>query len=268
MKEYREKNKIHWDIAADVHMQAPKGIYDIEGFKQGKSSLDKITLEELGDVKGKKILHLLCHIGLDTLSLARMGADVVGVDISSKAIGHARDLAKEIGVDARFICSDVYNIQDYLDEKFDIVFMSIGVTCWIDDWEKLMSIVSSYMKPDGFYWLYDGHPVSMCIRDSSDGLNKIWSSNYFDRGPRHCEPSGDYADPEIVIEATSVEWAPTLGDIINGIGSTDLKIEYLNEFPYIFPFHDGMKPDSDGYWRPKNGFEHPLMFSIKARKIS
>ena len=223
MKEYREKNKVHWDIAADVHMEAPKGIYNIEGFKKGESSLDKITLEELGDVKGKKILHLLCHIGLDTLSLARMGAKVVGVDIPPKAIGHARDLAMEIGVKARFICSDVYDIQDYLDEKFDIVFMSIGVTCWIEDWEKLIKIVSNYLHPEGFYWLYDGHPVSMCIRNNPDGTHKIWAKSYFDRGPKHCEPSSDYANPEIVIEATSIVWAPKLGDIINGIGSTDLK---------------------------------------------
>ncbi|HBE73882.1 MAG TPA: SAM-dependent methyltransferase, partial [candidate division Zixibacteria bacterium] len=108
-------------------------MYDLEGFRRGQNTLDPIEVSELGDVRGKSILHLQCHFGQDTMSLARMGARVVGVDFSDEAIKLARSLSAELDIPAEFVCCNIYDLPRHLDRKFDIVFTSAGVLCWIDD---------------------------------------------------------------------------------------------------------------------------------------
>lgn len=267
---YNKLNKEHWDAAAIIHNESPKGYYDINGFIKGKSSLKKIHIDEIGDVRGKKILHLLCHIGLDTLSLARLGAEVVGVDISPKSIEIANQIAKESNLSATFICSDVYNIREILDEKFDMVFASHGVICWLYDIDKFMKIVESYLKPNGIFYLMDGHPVSMIMTDEVDGKTLSVAKSYFRESnePVYCEPSEDYANKEVLVELPSYEWQYTLSDIINAVCSTNLKLEYLHEFPFCDDqYFMNMKQDSEGWWRFSEGDTIPLMYSLKATKL-
>lgn len=131
MKDYASINKKWWNTVTPIH--ATSKLYDLVGFKKGKSSLQEIETKEIGDVKGKTILHLLCHFGMDTLSFARKGAIVTGVDLSSDAIKLAKKLSREINVPAQFICSDVYDLPSVLDKKYDIIFASYGVLCWLPD---------------------------------------------------------------------------------------------------------------------------------------
>jgi 2-polyprenyl-3-methyl-5-hydroxy-6-metoxy-1,4-benzoquinol methylase len=135
-----EHNRASWNELTSLHVEST--FYDVEGFKRGKSSLNHIEIEALGDVKGKKILHLQCHFGLDTLSLARMGAEVVGVDISDASIQKAKELAAELNIEARFIRSNVYEIEKVLNEQFDIVYTSYGAINWLndlDEWARLIN---------------------------------------------------------------------------------------------------------------------------------
>src|ERR1044071_1449200 len=125
MPNYAKINKKWWDNATAIHAQSE--LYNLEEFKKGKTSLQAIELEELGNIKNKSLLHLMCHFGMDTLSLAREGANVTGVDISPKSITLAKKLSRELHIPSRFICSDVYDVPKILDEKFDIIFMSYGV---------------------------------------------------------------------------------------------------------------------------------------------
>ncbi|RYE50500.1 MAG: class I SAM-dependent methyltransferase [Sphingobacteriales bacterium] len=154
---YISVNKQSWNNRTASHLKSE--FYNVEGFLAGKSSLNSIELDLLGDVSGKSILHLQCHFGQDTISLARLGAKVTGVDLSDKAIDAARDLAEKCGFAVNFICCDVYDLPDNLNEQFDMVFTSYGVIGWLPDLDKWAKIISRFMKPGGSLIFAEFHPV-------------------------------------------------------------------------------------------------------------
>lgn len=263
---YNQINKNYWDVAAKIHMKAPKGYYDIEGFNQGYSSLKQVHLDELGDVKGKKILHLLCHIGLDSLSLARLGAEVTGIDISEESVISARSLAEKNNLDANFICSDVYDFN--IDDKFDIVFASHGVTCWLKDLDAFMDQVKCHLKDDGFFYLMDGHPISMTMQ-KTQGRVSI-ARNYFleHSEPHYSSSSEDYAFEGQVIDKPLYEWSYTMSDILNAVGNSGLTLTMMNEHDFCDDNYFGdMVQDHEGWWHFNNRHLMPLMFSLKAKKL-
>ncbi len=143
MDEYLKKNKELWNELTAIH--AGSEFYDVDGFKRGKCSLSSIELEELGDVSGKSLLHLQCHFGLDTLSWARLGARVTGVDFSDKAIDLARSLSRDLKIEADFVQSDIYDLPDNLDGEFDIVFTSGGVLPWLPDLKRWAEIITHFL---------------------------------------------------------------------------------------------------------------------------
>ncbi|MHA2122091.1 MAG: class I SAM-dependent methyltransferase [Promethearchaeota archaeon] len=145
---HMDVNLKRWNELVDIN--AKSKLYDLEGFKSGKTSLHSLELQELGEVKGKTLLHLQCHFGMDTLSWARLGAQVTGVDFSENAISLARELSSELDIPARFIQSNLYNIPVAIKEKFDIVYTSYGVLCWLPDLLKWAQVISSCLKPS---WL-------------------------------------------------------------------------------------------------------------------
>ena len=134
MERYFEANRRRWNELVDIHTKS--GGYDVNGFLKGKSSLHSIELEALPDVEGKTLLHLQCHFGMDTLSWARRGAVVTGIDFSDKGVEMARLLAEKTGLTARWINCNLYNLPPHLDEKFDIVYTSYGVLMWLNDVEE------------------------------------------------------------------------------------------------------------------------------------
>src|SRR3569833_2969415 len=156
-RDYFEENKKLWNQRTTVHKDS--SFYDVTSFLGGKSSLNEIELREIGDVKGIKILHLQCHFGMDSLSLARMGADVTGVDLSDAAIEEARKLNEELSLGAKFICCNVYELKNHLEEQFDIVFTSYGVIGWLPDLNKWAEIIGHFLKPGGFFYMAEFHPV-------------------------------------------------------------------------------------------------------------
>ena len=126
---YIEINRQSWNDRTEIHLKSE--FYDLENFRKGKSSLNDIELNLLGDIQGMTILHLQCHFGQDTISLSRLGAKVTGVDLSDKAIECAQNLAKDTNAQTRFICCDIYDLPNHLDEKFDLVFTSYGTIGWL-----------------------------------------------------------------------------------------------------------------------------------------
>ena len=155
--DYLEINRKSWNNRVDVHLKSD--FYDVEGFLKGESSLNDIELGLLGDIKGKSILHLQCHFGQDTISLGRLGANVTGVDLSDKAIDHAKILAGKANVNATFICCDIYDLPAHLNEQFDIIFTSYGVIGWLPDMNKWAQIISNYLKPNGKFVFVEFHPI-------------------------------------------------------------------------------------------------------------
>ncbi len=151
----RDGNRSLWDELTPVHLRS----YGVERFLAGEPWLPKRILEEVGDVQGKSLLHLQCHFGLDTLAWAREGAVVTGVDFSPEAIKAAEELSKQANLPARFICSDIYDLPEVLDEQFDIIFTSIGVLCWLKDLDVWARIIADHLKPGGVFYIMEGHPL-------------------------------------------------------------------------------------------------------------
>ncbi len=267
MKKYIKSNRLLWDELTLEHKKG-NNVYSIQDFKSGKITLSKTEIEELGDISGKKILHLQCHFGLDTLSLARMGAKVTGVDFSGKSISLARSLSKELKIDAKFICVDIYNLLGVLKEKFDIVFTSYGVLLWLPDLKKWAEIISHFLKPKGIFYIIEGHPFSMTLKNSGKGINLSVKKPYFHfTNPIEGKKEKDYADKRKQLKNIVYTWTHSISDVINSLIKSGLRIDYLHEFPYSHEAHySNMELKKEGWWFKGKRKIIPLMFSIHATK--
>jgi SAM-dependent methyltransferase len=259
-----EANRALWDELVGVHVAAT-GAYDVDTFKAGRSTLRPLELAEVGDVRGKRLLHLQCHFGLDTLSWGRRGAQVVGADFSTEAIALARRLAEEIDVPAEFICSNVLELPQYLEGEFDVVFTSYGVLCWLPDLDAWAAVIAHFLAPGGFFYIAETHPVAN-IFDLRDG-DLVASESYFDIGPVEDTSDGSYADRTAILQnKTSYEWQHPLSEVLNALIGAGLRIEFVHEFPYLmFQMLPSMVRGGDGWWRLPGHENIPLLFSLKAR---
>ncbi|MHA2089995.1 MAG: class I SAM-dependent methyltransferase [Candidatus Kariarchaeaceae archaeon] len=267
--EYIETNKKRWNELADIHITSE--FYDVESFKAGKNSIGKIEQNEIGDVTGKHLLHLQCHFGKDTLSWARMGATVTGVDFSDRAIHHAKILSEEIGLSANFIQSDIYKLRSTEIEptSFDIVFTSHGTIYWLPDLKEWAKLIAYYLKPGGFFYIMDSHPTGHIFDDMAKENLIVKYSYFHDKKPMMFEEDGSYSDPNLKLQnKKEYGWQHSLSDIINALIGAGLHIEFLHEFPSLswamVPF---MEERDDGlFYLPDNFPDIPLMFSLKATK--
>ena len=264
-----EINRRNWNERTPIH--AASAFYNVEGFRSGKITLTATEMAELGDVKGKSLLHLQCHFGMDTMSWARLGAIATGVDISDTAIDLARELNDELGLDVRFIRSNIYDLPEVLDEQFDIVYTAVGVLCWLPDMKRWAETVARYLKPGGTFYILDGHPVSHIFEsvESADGTQELKPINsYFPNPEGYLYPGGGYTytGPE-KIDTPSHEWQHSMSEIVNAIIDAGLQIEFLNEFAVseyrAFP---SMSRHEDGWRLDENHGSIPFLFSIRATK--
>lgn len=274
MSKHLDTNQAWWDERVSLH--AGSAFYDVQAFKDGELTLMDLERRELGDVAGKSLLHLQCHFGLDTLSWARLGAEVTGVDFSAEGIALARSLSAELSIPATFVRSDIYDLPRVLSGPFDIVFTSYGVLCWLPDLVGWAEVIAHFLAPGGTFYIAETHPFALVFYDEEDaGDLQVHYPYFHGPGPMRFEVAGSYAEPEA--EATNrvtYEWTHTLGGIVNALISTGLEIQFLHEFPHacyeMLPF---MEQDADGWWRltPPDGSTWaqdaiPLTFSLRARK--
>ncbi|GAB3298166.1 class I SAM-dependent methyltransferase [Hymenobacter humi] len=257
-------NRELWNARTRHHLASD--FYAVEAFKAGASSLKNIELNLLGDVAGLRILHLQCHFGQDTLSLARMGAWVTGVDFSEEAIAAARRLSAELGVAAEFICCDVHELPAYLpDAQFDVVFTSYGVLTWLPDLTAWAGLVARYLRPGGRLVLAEFHPVVWMY---SDDFTRLQYS-YFRRAPIVETEVGTYADRTAALTHQSVTWNHALSEVIGSLLGQGLRLDDFQEYdfsPYDFvPPH--AQPVGDGTFRiGALGDGVPLVFSVVATR--
>jgi SAM-dependent methyltransferase len=224
--DYLSINKQSWNNRTDAHLISD--FYNVEGFLKGDTSLNEIELTLLGDIKGKSILHLQCHFGQDTISLQRLGATVTGVDLSDRSIAQAKELAKKAGSDATFICSDIYDLPNHLDQHFDMVFTSYGTIGWLPDLNKWATIVSKYLKPNGKFLFVEFHPVVWMFDDNFEKIGY----NYFNTGAIVETESGTYANRDAAIKQEYVMWNHGISEVLNNLIKSGLEINSLDEFDY------------------------------------
>ncbi len=259
---YLQINLKSWNEKTDIHIKSE--FYDMKGFLDGKLSLNDIEMKLLGDIKGKSILHLQCHFGQDTISLSRLGAETTGVDFSEKAIENALNIAKELKVNSKFICSDIYSLPQHLDEKFDIVFTSYGVIGWLPDITKWAEVISHFLKPGGIFVMAEFHPVVWMY---DDNFEKITHS-YFNAKPIFETETGSYADRNAGHTTSCVVWNHSLSEVITSLMHQGLTISDFIEYAYspYNCFNQTSEIEPGKFVISHFGNKIPMVFAIRAVK--
>ena len=262
-------NRRNWDERAAIHIANRTGFYPIERFKAGEDILHAIEAEEIGDLSGKRLIHLQCHFGLDTLCLARRGATVTGVDFSPAAIGAARSLAAELQIAAEFIESDVYQARERVSGSFDMAYVTWGTICWLPDIRRWARVVASLLGKAGVLYLADAHPSALIFEEIAGKIVPNYPWRVPPEKPLVFEDAQTYTgDPAPLTQARNYEWIHPFSEILTGLAQAGLQLQFLNEherLPWqLFP---SMVPDGDRFYRlPEGSVPLPLAFSLKAFK--
>lgn len=263
MKELIEANRRLWDIWARIHVCSD--FYRVQPFKAGNTSLRHIEIEEVGPVAGRTLLHLQCHFGQDTLSWARLGADVTGADFSPVGIRYARSLATELGLPATFVCAELTELPAVLEGTFDIVFTSYGVLSWLPDLDRWAEIIARYLLPGGVFYMIELHPVLGMFDEAGRSLKY----SYFpEPQPLAFEETKSYAGGEAHERVIIYQWNHNLGEVVTALAKAGLRIEFVHEFPYTvsgcYPFLVEVGPEKFVMKDHPEGI--PLLFSIRATR--
>lgn len=259
---YIEANKKLWNSRVEAHLHAD--FYNMHAFRQTRNSLNQIELELLGDVRNKTILHLQCHFGQDTLSLAHLGAMVTGIDFSEQAVQTARELNNEFGLHANFICCNVYDVPDFVKDEFDIVYTSYGTIGWLPDLKRWAAVIEKCLKPGGRFVMVDFHPFIWMMDETYSELKYAYTSDEV----IHTVAQGSYAAVRNDSPLDEYGWNHSLSDIITALTAHQLQLLHFREHdgsPYsCFP---DMVKDNDDLWRFKKwGRKIPYLYSLVFRK--
>jgi SAM-dependent methyltransferase len=265
-EDWYASNRDWWDARVPVH--AASEFYGLEGFVSdpGATTLRPFEVEEVGDVAGRTLVHPMCHFGLDTLSWARRGAEVVGLDLSPAAVEAATGAAERAGLDARFVAANVYDAVEAVEGRtFDVVYTGFGALTWLPDMVRWARVMAALTAPGGMLYLAEFHPVHNIFSD--DDLTV--THPYFHEGPLVFDEAGTYADLDVTIGATRVyEWNHGLGEVLSAVLDAGLTIELFHEHDYTlfqrWPFLE--KEGRDTYRMPPGMPSLPLMYSLRARK--
>ncbi len=280
-KDIHEQNRQSWNLATQAH-NSHKG--DQARFlREGGSTLFPEELELLGDLAGKRMVHLQCNSGQDTLSLAALGAEITGVDISDEAIAFAQKLSEDSGIRASFIRSDVY---DWLEsparegDGFDMAFCSYGTLHWLSDIDRWAHGVASVLKPGGFFAIVEFHPVAQMFNER---MEMDWP--YFSQGP--VSDGGGIGDYVAFAGEALVPWGfeegvkdfenpiPTseftrgVAEIVTALLDAGLTLEVFREYPYsngAKRFENAELGPGRRYYTPPGVPHLPQMFALRMRK--
>jgi SAM-dependent methyltransferase len=271
LDEQRRANRDNWDDRVPIHWESP--VYDVAGFIGDPGRLsDAVACDAplVGEVAGKRLLHLQCHMGKDTLSWARLGAEVTGVDFSAPAIAAARRLSEESGTPGRFLVAELYDAPQALPETFDIVYTGVGALNWLPDIRRWGEVVAGFLAPGGLFYVREGHPMLFCLDWRQDAL--VVRYPYFETPePIVDDDPGTYAGPGTVAHARTYEWNHGLGEVVGALLDTGLQLTGLREHRALdWQGLPQMVEGEDHRWRlpPEQRDLVPLMYSLWARKVS
>ena len=274
-EDWRDVNRANWDERTAVHL-GPGG-YDLGPLRAGRGELDAIVRAELGPVEGLRVLHLQCHFGQDTLTLAQQGAaEVVGLDFSAPAVDAARGLARDLGLAdrARFVEADLYDAPRAIPEAggFDLVLVTWGALPWLPDLAGWARIVAGFLRPGGRLYLAEGHPAAFVFDDAAerpDGTRGWgWFVPYFQREALVLDDPTDYADPAARLRhAPTHNWMHPLSEVLGSLGGAGLALEWLHEHPRVtWRMFECLVRDADGLFTWPDRPWLPLAYSLSARK--
>lgn len=269
MSDYRELNRANWDDRVPIHLASDD--YGIERFITDPFHLSPVVETDrdvFGDVTGKTLAHLQCHIGTDSISWARLGATVTGLDFSPAAIAAARRLSADCGTRVEFVEADVYDAPSALGgARFDLVYTGVGAIVWLPDVRGWAEVVAAVLKPGGVFYIREGHPVLMCLDETrSDGALALEYSYFEQPEPMVWDASASYVGEGELAHSTTHEWNHGVGETVTALIDAGLEIEYVREHDYTeWQALGEMTRCADGKWRlPDRPERAPLMLSIRA----
>jgi SAM-dependent methyltransferase len=273
MEDYRDVNRANWDDRVAAHAESPD--YAVSRFTGDPSFLSEVVSfdrSRLGDIAGLDVVHLQCHIGTDTVSLARLGANVTALDFSEPALEQGRRLAQAVGAEIEFVRSDLYDAPDALGrERFDLVYTGIGALCWLPDIRRWADVVASLLRPGGRLFIREGHPILWALTEPrEDGLLVIEFPYFEQPEPMVWDEGGTYVqtDQEFTHNVTH-EWNHGIGEILSAVLAAGLELTALAE-------HDSVPWDAlPGQMTAIGGGEYrltdrperlPHTYTLQARK--
>src|SRR5205085_4477611 len=225
--EFLAANRRNWDERVPIHRRDRTGFYAVERFLVGEKRLRAIEIGELGDVKGKRLIHLQCHFGLDTLILARLGAIVTGLDFSPAAIAEARLLADKIGVAAEFVCADVYDARGVVVGEFDIAYVTWGTICWLPDLTGWAQTIASLLAPGGYLYFADAHPNMLILEEKDGRLVHEYPLDTPPEAPLVFDAAHTYNDDATPLQATrTYEWIHSLSRVVGALIRAGLALDF------------------------------------------
>ncbi|MQA03725.1 MAG: methyltransferase domain-containing protein [Streptosporangiales bacterium] len=260
-------NARNWDARTPVH--ADSAFYDLAGLRAGAERLAPFEYEELGGLAGRDLVHLQCHIGTDTVCLARAGARAVGVDFSAESVTTARRIAAECALDVRYECANVYDAAAVLDgATFDVVYTGKGSLVWLPDLHHWARVVAELLRPGGELYLVEFHPLLAAFADGQPADDLVVAYDYLPgRGAERLDSTQTYTDgAALAADTVSYQWTHDLGSVVNAVLGAGLRVTSLVEHVVLpwdrFP---GMLPTGNGWWRlPASRPRVPLLYSLRA----
>ncbi len=269
LDKYQADNRDNWDDRVAVHLQG----YGVQRYVEDPSHLSDVVRydsEALGDLTDKRVAHLQCHIGTDTISLARLGASVVGLDFSEKAVVAARDLSKTVGADTSFVCASVYDAAEALDEKFDLVYTSVGAINWLADLDQWARAISGLLDPGGRFFIRDTHPMLWIFEETDGEIRPTYDYFAHPDSPLSLDNSETYVEGDTsgITHTRQHEWNHPISEIINALASNGLFVTSMAEHQGIdWEFVPSAVKEGKQWFLPGPLRQQvPMMFSLSAVK--
>jgi SAM-dependent methyltransferase len=268
MDEPRADNLANWDERVAGHIKG----YRIDRYVGNPAHMSSVVMfdrRRLGDLSGMKVLHLQCHIATDTITLARLGAEVTGIDFAPSAIAAARDLFAKTGTPGRFIESELYDAPARLDEQFDMVYTGVGAINWLPDIDGWAGVVDHFVKPGGRLFMTEGHPVAWALDEERDDRLLVLGYPYFEGRMETWEEEHSYLGDATLTNKRSHEWNHGLGEIFSALLSRGFVIKLFEEHRVLpWRMHQWMEEFEPEWFRfPADVADQvPLMYTLVAEK--
>ena len=257
-------NRERWDERVPVH--AASAFYDLDAVVAGRDDLRPWEDEELGSLDGLDVVHLQCHIGTDTVAIARRGARTVGLDFSEPALQVAETLAHRCGLDIEWVCSDVYEAVVALGgRRFDVVYTGMGALGWLPNLDRWAKVVVNLLRPGGVLYVTELHPMWVAL--VGDG-HTIFQDAIDAEFTRWDDEPNTYADPDATFERkVSWERLHTISDLLSAVLTAGMTIELFHEFDATPSPTKWLIRGDDGLYRFPNGMhKFPLSYSLRASR--
>lgn len=262
-------NRAHWDGRAEAHARSDDyGVRRLAADPGRLSDIVRFDLPRLGDVRGLRGVHLQCHIGTDTLSLARLGATMTGLDFSGESIRQARRISAEVGTPVTYVQAGVYEALDFLEPgTFDLVYTGIGALCWLPSIDRWAGVVAGLLRPGGRLFIREGHPVLWSIDDEQADRLVVGFPYFEEPTPTAWTTVGTYVKTDVDLGPSPThDWNHGLGEIVAALLAHGMRITALEEHRSV-PWEalPGQMTRDDDEWRLTEHPERlPLTYTLQA----